>query len=62
MVEGFRGTQLIEPALAHHGDPVRQVERLLLVVGHIEGRNPNLLDQAAELTPCLFTQCGVKVG
>ena len=33
---------LLDPALAHHDDPVGQRQRLLLVVGDVDGRDPEL--------------------
>ena len=42
VVDLARGTDLLDPAGMHHGDPVRNLHRLLLIVGH-EHRGDSLL-------------------
>ena len=57
VVELLRRAQLLDPPAVHDRDPVRQGERLLLVVGHVDERDPDLeldplqlhLELAAEL-------------
>ena len=52
-----RRSQLLEPARVHHADPVRDGQRLLLVVGDEEGGGPDVEldppDLVAELDPHL---------
>ena len=53
---------LVEPAPAEHGHAIAQVERLLLLVGHEQGRDPHPLDQRVELTPRALAETRVEVG
>jgi hypothetical protein len=48
-------------ARRHHHDPVGQGHRLHLVMGHIDGGDPQLLVQPLELGPHLDTELGVQV-
>ena len=42
VVDLGRRADLLDPAVAHDDDPVGQRERLLLVVGHVDRRDPEL--------------------
>ncbi len=46
-----RRAQLLEPPARHHADPVRDAERLLLVVGDEQGGDAQLGLDAADLVP-----------
>ncbi len=49
-----------DPAAAHHGDPVRHRERLLLIVGHVDERDPDLALDLLELDLHLPAQLQVE--
>ncbi len=49
VVDVGRRADLLDPALAHDDDPVRQRQRLLLVVGDVHGRDPELALDRADL-------------
>ena len=55
LVELLRRAELLHPAGVHHRDPVAHRERLLLVVGHVHERDPDLgldpLELHLELAP-----------
>ena len=53
---------LLDAARAHHDDAVRQAQRLVLVVRHVEHRDAELALQAAQLGAHLHPQLGVQVG
>jgi hypothetical protein len=53
---------LLDPPLVHHGDPVRQRERLGLIVRHIDERDADLLLQIDQLDLHLLAQLGVERG
>ena len=42
VVELLRGAELLDPTAVHHRDPVAHRQRLLLVVGHVDERDPDL--------------------
>src|SRR6202008_297750 len=41
LVELLGRAELLDLAAAHHGDPVAHRQRLLLVVGHVDERDPD---------------------
>ena len=49
VVELLRRPELLDPAAVHDRDPVAHRERLLLVVGHVDERDPDLGLDALEL-------------
>ena len=49
VVDLARRAQLLDPARVHHGHPVGHHERLLLVVRHVDERDPDRLLDALEL-------------
>ena len=49
LVDLLRRADLLDPAVVHHGDPVAHGERLLLVVGDVHERDPDLLLQRLQL-------------
>src|SRR5262249_18701188 len=52
LVDGLRRTDLLDPALVEDGEPVAHRQRLLLVVCHVDERDPDLTDGA--LNPLQF--------
>ena len=42
LVDGFGSIHLLDPAAVHHRDPVGHRERLLLVVRHVDERDPDV--------------------
>ena len=42
LVDGLGRVALLDPALVHDRDPVRHRQRLLLVVGHVDERDPDV--------------------
>ncbi|MEJ7697563.1 MAG: hypothetical protein WKF78_13325 [Candidatus Limnocylindrales bacterium] len=60
LVEALRVAQLLVMALVHDGDPIRHRHRLLLVVGHVDERDPDLLLDAFEFALHLLAQLQVK--
>ena len=53
-------TDLVDAALAEDRDPVRQAQRLFLIVGHIEDRDPGFLMDAADFKLDLLAQLLVQ--
>ena len=62
VVDLERRADLLDPALAHHHDPVGQLERLLLVVGDVDGRDPELALDLADLVAQGDADLGVERG
>ena len=60
LVQRLRVAQLLVPALVHHGDAVGHRHRLLLVVGHVDERDPDLLLDALQLGLHLLAQLEVE--
>ena len=58
----MRRVDLLDLALVHHDDPVGSDHRLGLVVGHVDGRDLELVVQAADLEAHLLAQVGVEIG
>ncbi len=54
VVDLVRRAHLFDPALVHDDDPVRELERLVLVVGHQQAGDPELLVQVVEPVPELL--------
>ena len=52
-IDGFRGVDLLDPAVAHHHHAVGQLQRLLLVVGHEQHRLLGLFVQSPQPAPQL---------
>ena len=52
---------LFNPPRTHHGNAIRDSERLLLVVRHVQHCNPEQLLQATDLAAHLDPQLGVEV-
>ena len=61
-VDILRPCYLLELAGAHHGDTVGHGERFFLVVRDVDGRDPELLLELADLGAHLHAQLGVEVG
>ena len=61
LVDLMRRADLGDPAIVHDRDAIRQRQCLRLVVRHVDGRDPNLLLQAAELAPHLLAELGVEI-
>ena len=59
-VDPRRLVLLLHVAGVHHGDPVRQRERLGLVVRHVDERDADLLLQVDELDLHLLAQLGIE--
>src|SRR6185369_8404934 len=57
----LRRADLLETAVAQDRDAVPELERLLLLVRHEQGRDANLADRAAQLAPRLLAQRRVEV-
>ena len=57
-----RRSGLLDLARIHHSDPVRQRERLLLVVRHIDERHPEPALENSHLNAQLLAQLRVEVG
>ena len=55
-----RLVELLHAAVVHHRDPVRQRERLGLVVRHVDERDADLLLHVDELDLHLLAQLGVE--
>ena len=60
LVERLGVAQLLVAAVVHHGDAVGHRHRLLLVVGHVDERDPDLLLDALELDLHLLAQLEVE--
>ncbi len=61
-VDARRLVELLDVALVHHRDPVRQRQRLGLVVRHVDERDADFLLQVDELDLHLLAQLGVERG
>ena len=60
LVDLARRRHLLDPAVGHDGDPVAHRERLLLVVGHVDERDPDLLLERLQLDLERLSQLGVE--
>ena len=60
VVDLERRADLLDPALAHHDDPIGQRERLLLVVGHVDRRDPELALDRPDLVAQRDADLGVE--
>ena len=60
VVDVGRSADLLDPAFAHHDDPVRQRERLLLVVRHIDGGDAELALDRPDLVAQRDADLGVE--
>src|SRR5262244_897694 len=49
LVDVGRGTHLLEPAAAHHRDAIRHGQRLALIVGDVDGGDPDFALELLEL-------------
>ena len=54
------GTDLLDATLRHHRDAVRHRERLLLVVRHVDERDPDLFLQGLQLDLQSLAELGVE--
>ena len=61
-VEILLRADLVDSSLAHHHQAVGHGQRLLLVVGHHHGGQPELALQLADLDPHVLAQLGVEIG
>ncbi|ESQ67962.1 hypothetical protein PA15_0306525 [Pseudomonas aeruginosa HB15] len=59
-VDGFRGVQLLHPALVHHRDAVRQRQGFALIVGDIDEGDADVLLQVDQFDLHFFAQLGVQ--
>ena len=59
-VEDLGIAELLVVALVHHGDPIGHRHRLLLVVGHVDERDPDLLLDPLELDLHLLAELEVE--
>ena len=62
VVKLHRRTELLDPALVEHRDPIAHRHRLDLVVGDINHRRAEFLVQPRQLDAHVHAQCGVQVG
>src|SRR5262249_43757730 len=60
LVDLARAADLLDAAPVHHGDPVRHRERLVLVVGDVDERRPELRLDALELELHLLAELDVE--
>ena len=60
-VDLHRRSLLDDPALFHDGDDIGHRERFELIVGHVDGGDPQAFDQIADLGAGLLAQLGVEV-
>ena len=61
LIDLMRRADLGDPAIVHDRDAVRQRQCLGLVVGHVNGGDPDLLLQPTELGPHLLAELGVEI-
>ncbi len=61
LVELLRGRDLLELALAHHGDPMSHRHRLDLVVGDVDRRHSELVLEARDLRSHVDAELRVEV-
>ena len=61
MIELVRRTDLLDPPMVHHHDPVGQRHRLDLVVRDVDRGGPHLLVHALDLDAHLHAELGVQV-
>src|SRR5438046_223392 len=64
---GYRETPLrrgalVDPAVEHHRDAVGDHHRLRLIVGNVDGGDPNLALERAHVKAHLLPELGVEVG
>ena len=62
VVERLRIVDLLQLALAHDGDPGSHGHRLDLVVGHVDGRDPEIALELRDLGAGLHAQLRIEVG
>jgi hypothetical protein len=60
VVDLLRRAGLLDPPFVHHDDPVGQLERLLLVVGHEHAGQPHAVVQLAKPATQLLAHLGVE--
>ena len=60
LVHRARRPELLDPPAVHHRHPVGHRQRLLLVVRHVDERDPDLLLQRLQLDLQLATELGVE--
>ena len=60
-VELVRRAHLLQPSAPEHRDAVPEIERLLLLVGHQHGGDPDAVDQVVELAAGALPEGGVEV-
>ncbi len=61
-VDRVRVSHLLDPALVHHHDPVRDGERLVLVMGNVDRGDPEPLLHFPDFHPYLNPELRVQVG
>ena len=61
-IELVRRADLLQPAAAHDGHAVAELERLVLLVGHEHGGDPDPVDEIPNLAARALAQGGVEVG
>ena len=57
-----QGAKLLDMPHAHRGDVVGHGQRLFLVAGHVDHRNPRVVKDAPDLVPHLQPQSRVEIG
>ena len=60
LVEDLRVAELLVAAAVHHGDAIGHRHRLLLVVGHVDERDPDLLLDPLQLDLHLLAELQVE--
>jgi len=62
LVEFLRRANLLQPPVLEHRDQVTEVEGVLLLVGHDDGRESDAADEGAELAAGALTERRIEVG
>ena len=57
-----RPTDVLDPTVVHDRHAIAEHERLFLVVGHVDRRDAQVVEEAMDLAPHLDPQRGVEVG
>ena len=60
LIDFFRRSGLPDASLVEHDHPVRELQRLLLIVGHEHGGDVDLVVELAKPAPQLLADLGVE--